>query len=403
MESENYLGRIRLYRHLRSGPHGQLVEQYATRLVEQRFSERVTQQCLNVVSGLLEWIAIRRCKLADIDDAMVERYLQHRARRRTFQLGDRAALKRWVTVLRDEGAVAPAAVPPLTPQDRIVREFEDYLLAERGLAPRSIVSHVLTIRRFLREIRPTADDPAKIGQETVLGYIERHARDRSPSAGWAMCSSLRAFLRYLHHRGLNPRTLAACVPSIRRWKHATLPTYLPATQVQKVLDGCDRTTATGRRDYGILMILAKLGLRAGEVTTLTLDDIDWRAGEMQVCRKGGQRTRMPLPPDVGAAVVAYLRNDRPKSSCRRLFVRMRAPHVGFASHHAVTEIAERALHRAGITGCAHRGAHIFRHYVSFRTMSGSSARPVILPRQYGLAAPQFRFATRHSFPQLEAL
>jgi len=210
----------------------------------------------------------------------------------------------------------------LTPQDRIVKEFEDYLRTERGLAPRSIVSHLLTVRRFLQEACLTADDLGKIGQETVIGYIERHARDWSPSAGWAMCSSLRAFLRYLHHRGLNPRMLAGCVPSIRRWKHATLPTYLLATQVQKVLDGCDRTTATGRRDYGILMILAKL---AAQVTTLTLDDIDWRAGEIQVCCKGGKRARMPIPPDVGAAVVAYLRNGRPKSSCRRLFVRTRAP------------------------------------------------------------------------------
>lgn len=175
-----------------------------------------------------------------------------------------------------------------------------------------------------------------------------------------MCSSLRTFLRYLHHRGLTPHALAGCVPSIRRWKHATLPTYLPAAQVQKVLDGCDRTTATGRRDYAILMILAKLGLRASEVTTVTLDDIDWRAGEMQVCRKGGKWAPMPIPPDVGAAVVAYLRNGRPKSSCRRLFVRTRAPHVGFVSHHAITQIAKSALDRAGIIGCSHRGAHIFR-------------------------------------------
>lgn len=339
---------------------GQLVERYVTHLVEERFSGRVTRQCLNVVSGLLEWIAIRRCKLADIDDHVVERYLQHRAQRQSSQLGDRAALRRWVSVLRDEGAIAPAAVPPLTPQGRIVKEFEDYLRTVRGLAPRSIVSHLLTVRRFLHEVCLTADDLGKIGQETVIGYIERHARDWSPSAGRAMCSSFRAFLRYLHHRGLNPRMLAGCVPSIRRWKHATLPTYLPAAQVQKVLDGCDRTTAMGRRDYAILMILAKLGLRAGEVATLTLDDIDWRTGEMQVGRKGGKRAPMPIPRDVGAAMVAYLRNGRPKSSCRRLFVRTRAPHVGFVSHHAITQIAKSALDRAGITGCTHRGAHIFR-------------------------------------------
>jgi integrase len=116
------------------------------------------------------------------------------------------------------------------------------------------------------------------------------------------------------------------VPSIRRWKLANLPTYLSTSQ--KVLDDCDRATAMGRRDYAILMMLAKLGLRADEVATLTPDDVDWRSGEMLVRAKGRRRARMP---DVGAALVAYLRDGRPKSSFRRLFLRSFAPHVGFAS------------------------------------------------------------------------
>jgi integrase len=148
---------------------------------------------------------------------------------------------------------------------------------------------------------------------------------------------------------------------MRRWKLATLLTYLSAAQVRKALDGCDRETVMGRRDYAILLLLAKLGLRADEVATLTLDDIDWRASEILVRAKGRQRARMPIPPDVGAAIVAYLRNGRPKSSCRRLFVRTLAPHVGFASGCAITMIAKVALDRVGIEGCAHRGAHIFRH------------------------------------------
>ena len=127
-------------------------------------------------------------------------------------------------------------------------------------------------------------------------YIERHAQDWSPKSGKAMCWSLRAFLRYLHHSGLNPLALAGCVPSIREWKLASLPTYLSAAQVQKALDGCDRATALGRRDYAILMMLAKLGMRADEVATLTLDDIDWRSGEMLVRAKGRQRARMPIHP-----------------------------------------------------------------------------------------------------------
>ena len=362
MEVEEYLRRSRLFRRLKSGLHGHFVERFAARLVEDGLVRLGTWRCLNVVGGLLSWIESRRCALADIDERMVERYLRHRAGRQSIQPGDRAALKRWLSVLRDEGVIASAALPALTPHDRIFKEFDAYLRTERGLAPKSIVRHLPVIRRFLHEVCPAGDDDlGKIGQEDVISYIERHAQDWSPRTGKAMCWSLRAFLRYLHHRGLNQRALAGCVPSMRRWKLATLPTYLPAAEVQKALDGCDRATAIGRRDYAILMMLAKLGLRANEVATLTLDDIDWRAGEMLVRAKGRQRARMPIPPDVGAAVVAYLHDTRPKSSCRRLFVRTLAPHVGFASGCAITMIAKAALDRVGIKGCAHRGAHIFRH------------------------------------------
>jgi site-specific recombinase XerD len=358
MKVEDYLGRSLLFRRLRNGPHGQLVDRYATRLVEERFAGRSTWHCLNIVSGFMSWIAKCRYKLADIDELKVERYLRHRASKQCVRSCDSAALRRWLSVLRDEGAIVPVALPPLTLQDRIVKEFVNYLQTERGLTPGSIASYLPTIRRFLQEAC-NASDLGKISQEKVIGYIERHARDWSPSAGRTMCSSLRAFLRYLHHRGLNPHALAGCVPSIRRWKLATLPTCLPGTQVQKVLDCCDRTTAMGRRDYAILMMLARLGLRATEAAALTLDDIDWRTGEMHVCRKGRKRAPMPIPPDVGAAIVAYLRNGRPKSSCRRLFLRTRAPRIGFAPG-AINMIAKRALDRAGVIGCAGRGGHIFR-------------------------------------------
>lgn len=362
MEVEEYLRRSRLYRCLRSGLHGQLVERYAACLVKDGLARQGTWRCLNVVGGLLSWIASRQCALTDLDEHVIERYLRHRAGRQSIQPGDRAALKRWLSVLREESAIALAPPLPISPQDQIFAEFGDYLRTERGLAPRSIISHLPAIRRFLHEVCPAgAGDLGKISPEDVIRYIERHAQDWSPRSGKRMCWSLRAFLRYLHHRGLTPRALAGCVPSMRRWKLATLPTYLSAAQVQKALDSCDRATAIGRRDYAILMMLAKLGMRADEVVTLALDDIDWRSGEMLIRAKGRQRARMPIPPDVGAAVVAYLRNGRPKSSCRRLFIRTLAPHIGLASGCAVTMIAKAALDRAGIDGCAHRGAHIFRH------------------------------------------
>jgi site-specific recombinase XerD len=362
MLTKEYLGRSRLFRRLNNGPHGQLVERYAARLVEDGLVRQGTWRCLNVVGDLLSCIASRRMKLTDLDERMVERYLLHRGGKQSIQPGDRAAIKRWLSVLRGVGTIVPASLPPISPQDQIFAEFSHYLQNERGLSPKSIVRHLPVIRRFLREVCPAgASDLGRISQEDVIGYIEHHARDWSAGSGKAMCWSLRAFLRYLHYKGQNQLALAGCVPSIRRWKLVSLPTYLSASQVQKALDSCDRATALGRRDYAILMMLAKLGMRAGEVAALTLDDMEWRSGEMLVRAKGRQRARMPLPPDVGAAVVAYLRDGRPKSSCRRLFLRTLAPNVGFASGCAITMIAKTALQRAGIRGYAHQGAHLFRH------------------------------------------
>lgn len=223
-------------------------------------------------------------------------------------------------------------------------------------------SHKLLSHRFLREVCPAgAEGFEALTPEIVIGYVERHALDGSADSGKAMCGVVRAFLRYLHLKGFISVALADCVPSIRRWRLAGLPTFLPPQKVQQVLDACDRTTAMGHRDYAVLMVLAKLGLRASEVAALSLDDIDWRSGKILVHGKGRRQATMPLRHDVGTAIVAYIRHGRPASQCRRLFVRTLAPHVGFASGCAITMIAKQALEKAGIHGYAHHGAHLFRH------------------------------------------
>lgn len=362
MCAEQYLDGSRLFRRLRNGPHGQLIDLYAARVVKDGLARQGTWRCLNLVSGLLSWLSRRRLDLTSLDECVLDRYLTHRARNQSIQPGDRAALRRLLSVLREANLIPPALLPPILPEDQIFQKFADYLRHERGLAPKSIIRHLPVIRRFLHEVCPAGvSDLGKIKQGDVIRYVERHARDWSAASGKAMCLALRDFLGYLYYNGSNPRALAGCVPSIRRWRLANLPTYLSVAQVQKVLDDCDRTTALGRRDYAILLMLAKLGLRANEVATLALDDIDWRSGTMLICAKGRQQVRMPMTCDVGAAVAAYLRNDRPDSPSRRLFIRTLAPRVGFASGAAITMIAKVALKRAGISGYAHQGAHLFRH------------------------------------------
>ena len=154
--------------------------------------------------------------------------------------------------------------------------------------------------------------------------------------------------------------LAACVPTVPSWSLSTLPRFLPAATVECLLKRCDQKTSSGRRNHAILLLLARLGLRAGEVVGLNLDDIDRDAGQMTIRGKGGRSAQLPLPADVGAAVAAYLRHDRPASSSRRVFLRHRAPLTGFSNSSTLSSIVRRALKHAGVAS-PHTGAHLLRH------------------------------------------
>jgi site-specific recombinase XerD len=176
-----------------------------------------------------------------------------------------------------------------------------------------------------------------------------------------MCWTVRAFTRYLQYKGWISTDLAASVPSTRQWRLQALPGYLTPDQVKQVLDRIDRRDPSGRRDYAVLLLLARLGLRANEIATMALDDIDWQTGQITIRGKGRRRVQMPLPAEVGAAIADYLQNGRPTSgTSRRVFLRELAPHIGFASASNVSAIAKSALVRAGIR-VPRLGSHLFRH------------------------------------------
>ena len=188
MTAEEYLSRSRLFRRMKSGPHGQLVEFYAARLVTDGLGRQGTWRSLSLLGDIVSWVASSDLKLTDLDEGMVDRYLQHRSRKQSIQPGDRAALKRLLLVLREAGTIAPATLLPRTPNEQIFEAFSHYLRKERGLATKSIVRHLPFVRLFRRELCPAgASDLSRIGQDDVTRYIERHARDWSAASGTAMC------------------------------------------------------------------------------------------------------------------------------------------------------------------------------------------------------------------------
>lgn len=175
-----------------------------------------------------------------------------------------------------------------------------------------------------------------------------------------MTTAMRSFLQYARYRDYIRADLAACVPCVADWSSASIPKSLPLKHVKGVLASCNRKTAIGRRDYAILLLLARLGVRAGEVVSLELEDIDWEAGYLTVRGKGDRSAQLPLPADVGKAIAAYLKNGRPRSKSRCVFLRGHAPAFSFKSSQAVSTLVRHALARAGIK-CPRKGAHQFRH------------------------------------------
>lgn len=369
-----YFSRASNLKRLREGPLGDFIDLYASRLVVEGYRQSTSWRCLRLVADFSRWLDSRRLGISGIDEQVVATYLVDRAELRRPQSGDRPNLIKLLAVLRQAGVVSPIAPTEVNASKRIFEDFATYLARERGLVNRTIVRHWPPIRRFLEEmgIEDTADF-VKLDQAAIIGFVERHAQDHSAATAKAMCWVLRAFFRYLRRQGWSSIDLARSVPTVRRWSQTTLPTSLSSRQVQQVLDGCDQHTATGRRDFAILMLLARLGLRANEVTKLMLDAIDWRSGQILVDGKGRRRTPMPLPPDVGAAIANYLKDGRPQSDCRRVFLRQDAPHVGFSTSASIYVVANTALKRAGIQGFAHMGAHLFRHSLASELLrSGAS-------------------------------
>ena len=361
-------------RRLHEGPLGLFIDLFAARLVKEGYCRPTAWRCLRLVADFSRWLECRHLGVREIDEQVAVTYLADRADLRRPQIGDRPNLNKLLAVLRQADVIAPPMPAEESACERIFEDFAAFLARERGLAHRTIVRHWPPVRRFLEETGiKSIDDFARLDQAAIIGFVECHTQDHSPATAKGMCWTLRAFLRYLRRQGWTSVDLASSVPTVRQWSQTSLPTYLSSEQVQQVLDGCDRHTTTGRRDFAILMLLARLGLRANEVTTLTLDAIDWRSGRMLVDGKGRQRTLMPLPPDVGAAIALYLRDGRPRSDSRRVFLRQDAPHVGFATSASVFVVANTALKRAGIQGFAHMGAHLFRHSLATELLrSGAS-------------------------------
>jgi site-specific recombinase XerD len=347
---------------LYAGPLGAHIDPFAHQLWDQGYASWTAKYLVRLLADLSHWLQRHALTATDLNEQRVDAFLQDRYRRCRPHRTDRSVLRRLLGQLRERGVIPiPAVETNARACDRLACDFQHYLLHQRGLAPTTVRYYLDTVRRFLGERFGT--QPLRLealGPHDVTSFMLQQARRYSPARAKLIATALRSCLRFLRQRGAIPHNLANAGPTVPNWRLSTLPQLMKAADIACLLHSCDQTTPPGQRDSAIVLLLARLGLRAGEVAALTLDGLDWDAGELLVRSKGGRQDRLPLPHDVGDALAAYLRDSRPPSATRRVFVRMRAPRRGFADGQAVGTIVRRALARAGLNP-AHKGAHLLRH------------------------------------------
>jgi integrase/recombinase XerD len=358
-----------------SGPLTSFAEGFAAELTKQGYRPHAAANQLQLLAHLSRWLAIKRLDATTLSASVLNEFLTaRRAQGYTLWLSPKA-LTPFVSYLCSLGFVLPEVKAALSPTEALLARYRRYLLSTRGLVATSARGYVDLVRPFVQSRVIDGElDWMGLSACDVIGFVRSACRERSNRSAKLAVTALRSLLGYLHVEGLVHKPLDAIVPSVAGWRLAELPRSLEPGEVMRLLAACDRRTSSGRRDFAILMFLVRLGLRAGEVRSLNLEDIDWRAAELVVRGKGNRIERLPLPADVGQAVAAYLQRGRPVTAQgRTVFVRTRAPHRPLSSS-GITQAVAAAASRAGL-GRVH--AHRLRHTLATQMVRSGVSLPEV--------------------------
>jgi site-specific recombinase XerD len=351
----------RISRVLVTGPLAPFGEDYRRELRERGYTERSAVNEVRQVARFSRWLQAGELSVSDLSAGRVEEFLGwQRAVGRHRSQWSRPGLVCLLDVLRELGVLAAGEpVRADSPAEVLLAGFGRYLAAERGLAAGTVRGYVSHARRFLDGL-PAGTGLAGVCARDVIEAVLRESAAVSVSATQFYVAGLRSFLRFCFIERQVPVDLSQAALPVTGRRRSSLPRGIAKADARALLDSCDRRSALGRRDYAMLVTLLRLGLRAGEVARLRLDDIDWRAGELVVRGKGARQDRLPLPAEVGRAIACYLRRGRPASGRREVFLQARAPFRPIAPG-TVSSTVRRACRRAGVTEV---GAHRLRHTVA---------------------------------------
>jgi site-specific recombinase XerD len=362
-------------KHQLTGPLNLKLSEFTQSLSDCGYSISSVDYRRRLINALDNWLLQHQIGIEDFNEEKVKIFLRDRQRKHRFQFADQPTLKRFLAYLRNAKLVP--AVPICcnrNPLDQLLTRFRQHLANERGLHESTQHTYVEVTRGFLSGEFKSKESISlnKLTPRDITKFIVCRARTVSPATAQRASIVLRCFFRFLYQGGDIRTNLGACIPSVPNWSLSGVPKYLPAEKVEFLLKKCSQNTPTDQRDFAILLLLARLGLRAGEIVHMTLDDIDWDVGELVVKGKGGCHDRLPIPADVGKALARYLHHVRPQCLSRRVFTKMHAPHEGFKSSASITMIVHQTLSRTGMEA-PRRGAHMLRHSLATRMLGAGAS------------------------------
>ena len=360
----NYPSRLRS---LRYGPDGPLLETFAKELCHGGYGEITAHRRIRAAEHFLCWSELEGIPISSLSQKCLEHFERHLDRcqcpgygsrdRRVLLTGVRLFLK----YLRSAGTSNALVMGSPSQDPVLVREFCLWMRQQRGTRDSALRNYNHFIRQLLRRL---GEDPAKFDAQSLRQFL----LDKSQQSGWATVknctTAFRMFLRFLIAEGKCPPGLDAAVPVVAHWRLSSLPRYIQPEEVERIIACCNLKSSLSRRNRAIIILLARLGLRAGDIVNLSLGDIDWEGAWVYVSGKGRRQTRLPLTQEVGDAVLDYIQHGRPQTETDVLFLRSCAPFFPFSSSVAVSNMVARAMRRAGVR-CRVRGAaHVLRHSVA---------------------------------------
>jgi integrase/recombinase XerD len=374
---------------IRRSPLAVQLDPFVEYLLGAGYARSTVRTYLSSVQHFAAWTSAQAIDLGEVDGCTVADFARHLRRCRCIGPYHRkragscetvlTAVRHFLKHLRRVGVARPAS---LWPKSQAILEFVDWMRKRRGTCDTTLKGYCRHVGRLLSAV---GDDPRRVDARSLRLFVLRESRRHGVPHSSSVVSALRAFVRFLIATGQCPSNLDGAVPVVAGWRLASMPKFIPYEDVERVIASCDRRTAKGRRDRAILLLLARLALRAGDVRQLRLTDLDWAHGAVVVCGKGQRPVRLPLPQDVGDAILAYLRRGRPRVDSPFVFLRSTPP---FGPFHpaSLADDTHSAFRRGGVRA-PHHGTHLFRH----------SAATEMLRR--GATLDQIQTVLRHASPE----